>query len=137
MDIPIKNSQSKSRGAFSQLLLKHPILSEFISDTYFKNSKTILEKNITIGNLYYKFLEKCRDVGIQDYEYPFNTSDRARRSFYKYIKNLELSNANNSMRRADKNVRQKFYSTGIGRSMRPVPLAPFSVVQLVYWHIDF
>lgn len=136
MDIPIKNSQSKSRGAFSQLLLKHPILSEFISDTYFKNSKTILEKNITIGNLYYKFLEKCRDVGIQDYEYPFNTSDRARRSFYKYIKNLELSNANNSMRRADKNVRQKFYSTGIGRSMRPVPLAPFSVVQLDGHKID-
>ena len=40
------------------------------------------------------------------------------------------------MRRADKNVRQKFYSTGIGRSMRPVPLAPFSVVQLDGHKID-
>lgn len=136
MDMPIKSSQPKSRGAFSQLLLKYPTLSEFISDTYFKNSKTILEKNITIGNLYYKFLEECRILGIQDYEYPFNTSDKARRTFYNYVKKLELLNSNNSMRRADKNVQQKFRSTGIGRSMRPIPLTPFSVVQLDGHKID-
>lgn len=131
-----KSSRSKGRGAFSQLLLNYPTLSEFVFNNYFNNSKIILEKNVTIGNLYHKFLEECRKVGIQDYEYPFNTSDKARRSFYDYIKKLELSFAENAMQRADKNIQQKFFSTGIGKSMRPVPLAPFSVVQLDGHKID-
>lgn len=134
--ISAKNSESKVRGAFSQLLLKYPVLSEFIFNNYFNNSKAVLEKNITIANLHHKFLEECRKAGIQDYEYPFNTSDKARRSFYDYVKRLELSTVKNTMQRADKNVQQRFFSTGIGKSMRPVPLAPFSVVQLDGHKID-
>ena len=132
----IKRTNVKGRGSFSKLLLEHPLLYEFIFDSYFNDTKKSFEKNITIGNLYNKFLDKCREIGIQDYEYPFNTFDKARRSFYDYINKLEISFSDNLILRSDKNVQQKYFSTGIGRSMRPTPLAPFSVVQLDGHKID-
>lgn len=134
--IIIKDSTSKTKGSFRALLLKYPSLNVFIKESYFRNAKTLLEKNISSSNLHKRFLAECRRLKIQDYEYPFNTVDNARRTFYAYLKQLEVEEANLAATRESRNIQQKFLSTGIGKSMRPVPLAPFSVVQLDGHKID-
>lgn len=131
-----KSSTSKTKGAFKALLLKYPGLDVFIRDSYFRKANITLEKNISASNLHKKFLAECKRLKIQDYEYPFNTTDNARRTFYAYLKQLEKEYANLAITRENRNVQQKYFSTGIGKSMRPVPLAPFSVVQLDGHKID-
>ncbi len=132
----IPNTTSKSKGSFKTLLLTHPQLESFISDNYFQNANATLEKRISPSNLHKKFLEECRKINIQDYEYPFNTCDKARRTFYKYLEHLEQEHINKAITRENKNAQQKFFSTGIAKSMRPTPLAPFSVVQIDGHKID-
>lgn len=134
-NIPAVDDIDKVKGSFFQLLLKYPVLSTFIEDNYFRQNNT-LEKNIKISNLHKKFIEECRHLQIQDYEYPFNTKDKARRTFYNYIRELEAKRFNKAMIRQDKNAQQKFFSTGIGTSIRPIPLAPYDVVQLDGHKID-
>lgn len=133
---PIYNTVSKTRGSFKSLLIQHPELETFVRENYFRQANATLEKNISPYNLHKKFLEKCKQLKIQDYEYPFNTSDNAQRTFYKYLKQLEAEYINQSITRETKNVQQKFFSTGKGKRIRPVPLAPFSVVQIDGHKID-
>lgn len=129
-------STSKRRGSFNMLLLIHPKLDLFIKDNYFRKNKSILEKNISPFNLHKKFLEECKKQGIQDYEYPFNTKDKAQRTFYNYLKNLEAQYTNLSINRKSVNARQKFASTGKGEKIRTEPIEPFSVVQIDGHKID-
>lgn len=131
-----RNTMSKTKGSFKSLLLQYPSLDIFIRDNYFRKANITLEKRITPANLHKKFLEECRKQKIQDYEYPFNTSDNAQRTFYAYLKQLENEYVNYAISRENSNVQQKFFSTGIGNSMRPIPLAPFSVVQMDGHKID-
>lgn len=137
-NIPLreKNSTSKTRGSFNALLLKYPGLDTFIRDSYFRKSNLTLEKHISSSNMHKKFLAECRRLQIQDYEYPFNTTDNARRTFYAYLNKLEEEYANLAITRESKNAQQKFFSTGIGKSMRPISLTPFSVIQLDGHKID-
>lgn len=128
------DSTSKSKGAFKLLLLKYPSLNEFVINTYF--GKTSLEKRVTPSNLHKKFLEECRRLKIQDYEYPFNTTDCARRTFYSYLKKLEREYGNLTVLRESRNSQQKFFSTGKGHSIRPIVLAPFSIIQIDGHKID-
>lgn len=123
-------------GSFEQLLSKYPALKSFIYNNYFRKEGVTLEKNIQVRTLHRKFIEECRKIGIQDYEYPFNTIDKAERTFYKYIKKMVNENINAAMQRENKNAQQKFFSTGIGDKHRPIPIAPFSVVQLDGHKID-
>ncbi len=131
-----KNSTAKTRGSFNALLLKYPGLDAFIRDSYFRQSNVTLEKHISSSNIHKKFLAECRRLQIQDYEYPFNTSDNARRTFYAYLNKVEEEYSNLAITRENKNAQQKYFSTGMDKSRRPVPLAPFSVVQLDGHKID-
>lgn len=131
-----RNSTSKTKGAFKALLLRYPDLDVFIRDSYFGKLNAVFEKNISPSNLHKKFLAECKRLKIQDYEYPFNTNDNAQRTFYAYLKQLEKEYANFAMTREKRNIQQKYFSTGIGKSVRPAPLAPFSVVQLDGHKID-
>ena len=127
---------TKAKGSFKSLLLQYPSLDFFIKNAYLKKTQSSFEKKISPSNLHKKFLEECKKLKIQDYEYPFNTKDGAQRTFYKYLKKIEQDYFNLAITREDKNVQQKYFSTGIGRSMRPTPLVPFSVVQLDGHKID-
>lgn len=126
----------KVKGSFNQLLLKYPSLIKFVENNYFGKAKNVLEKNINISTLHQKFLEQCRMLKIQDYEYPFNTKDFALRTFYKYIRTIEIEKSENTILRQNNHAKQKYYSTGKGLSTRPIPLAPYSVVQLDGHKID-
>lgn len=53
-----------------------------------------------------------------------------------YIKSLEESNIDVIISRQNDNIRQKLTSTGKSQSKRPIPLAPYSVVQIDGHKID-
>lgn len=123
-------------GSFGLLISEYPSLKSFIYNNYFRKDNVTLEKNINVQTLYSKFIEECRRVGIQDYEYPFNTIDKAERTFYKYIKELRNQNVNDAINRENQNAQQRFKSTGLGMSHRPIPITPLSVVQIDGHKID-
>ena len=138
MEEKVTNGKSGYSGSFGQLLMKFPTLQSFIYKQYFQKDSDSLEKNIRIRTLHSKFLEECRKLKIQDYEYPFITKDKAERTFYNYIEKLveDNKNANAAMSRESINATQRFLSTGVGTGHRPYPIAPFSVVQLDGHRID-
>lgn len=126
----------KTRGAFKTLLIKYPALKKMIEDIYFNNKKVTLEKNIRTSDLHKIFLEECRKLNIQDYEYPFNTFDNAKRTFYNYLKNIEIETPDKAINRQNMNAKQKYNSTGKGQRVRINPINPYSVVQIDGHKID-
>lgn len=119
-----------TKGSFRALLYAHPSLIKFIEDNYFGKNNATLEKKISKSNLHKKFLKECRNLNIQDYEYPFNTVDKAKRTFYNYLDKISAEKANDTIRRESKNAQQKYYSTGLGERNRTYPIIPFSTVQV-------
>lgn len=133
----IDNIESKGfNGSFGKLLFDYPFLTSFIENNYFREDKATLEKNMSITILHNKFIEKCRQLGIQDYEYPLSTSTKGYKSLCKYVQRLEQENTNKAIKREHKDIRQKYKSTSFGKKYSDIPLAPFSVVQLDGHKID-
>lgn len=123
-------------GSLSKLFTDYPSLSGFIYNNLFEKKDNTLEKNIKPTILHRKFLEECKRLGIQSYEYPFNTSNKGSRSLRDYISNLLKENENEAINREHKDAKQKFESTGFGLKHSPSPIAPYSFVQLDGHKID-
>ncbi|MFA9466680.1 MAG: hypothetical protein ACERKN_20655 [Velocimicrobium sp.] len=127
---------SSTTGLFDMLLLKYPSLVSFIADNYFGKRDVTLEKNMKVTTLHNKFLYECRNLGIQDYEYPFNTESKGLRSLRRYVHNLKHQNEKLAIKREGKDARQKFQSTGKGHKYSTIPMTPYSLVQLDGHKID-
>lgn len=134
---PRKSESAKSfSGSFQSLLLHYPVLKEYITTIYFEKKNVSFEKLINKKNAFQMFLDKCHEIGIQDYEYPFNTKNKGERSFYKYLDQLSAQVPDKAIRRENSQAVQKYYSAGIGERKRSFPIAPFSVVQIDGHKID-
>ncbi len=96
----------------------------------------IKEKNVKPIIIYETFLKQCKELGIEENEYPFNTSNLAKRSFYHYIKAIENQYSNEAIMRYHKNAIQKYKSTGIGTQTDYLRLRPFSKVQIDGHKVD-
>jgi len=129
-------SAGTSAGMFEQLLQAHPALASFIADNYFGKSGATLEKNMGVSTLHKKFLQECRNLGIQDYEYPFNTAAKGLRTLRRHIAGLRSQNESQAIKREGKDARQKYRATGKGHKNSTNPLAPYSLVQLDGHQID-
>jgi transposase InsO family protein len=132
----MKNTTEKSKGSFESLLLKYPTLRTFLEEVFFNQNGKTLSKNTNVTNLHHMFLEECRKLKIQDYEYPFISKDKAQRTFYSYMRQLENSSIDLLAQRQNKDIRQKLYSTGMKQILRPVPLSPYAVIQIDGHKID-
>ena len=133
---PDGGSTAPVAGQFELLLQKYPSLITFITDNYFGKKDTTLEKNIKVSTLHNKFLCECRSLGIQDYEYPFNSGSKGSRSLRRYVYGLKNKNEGLAIKREGKDARQKYRSTGKGHKYSTTPLAPYSLVQLDGHKID-
>jgi len=129
-------SSEPTAGSFEKLLQRYPTLATFITDNYFGKKEATLEKNMQVTTLHHKFLTECRNLGIQDYDYPFNTASKGLRSIRRYVNELKNQNEGLAMKREGKEARQKYRSTGKGRKNSTIPLAPYSLVQLDGHQID-
>lgn len=123
-------------GAMTKLLHDYPELKEYVDNLYLKKDKTVLEKNITKKIIFEKFLWKCKDLGIREYEYPFNTKNMGERALYIYLNELEQEMSNYSISRQNKDARQKYSSTGLGMPVNYPAQRPFSRVQIDGHKID-
>jgi len=133
---PARGSSVSSAGLFEQLMQRYPSLATFIADNYFGKKETTLEKNMQITTLHNKFLCECRRLGIEDYEYPFNTISKGLRTLSRYVNDLKSQNVEHAIKREGKDARQKYQSTGKGHKYSTIPLAPYSLVQLDGHQID-
>ena len=133
--LPKKNIK-KMNGNFNKLLIEYPSLIKFISGNYLGNKKYTLEKNMNLRTLHSKFLDECRHLGIQNYEYPFSTKSLGYVSLINYVKKIKNINPDKSIQRENKDMIQKFCSTGQGQKYSFDAIAPYQVVQIDGHKID-
>ena len=122
--------KKQTAGNFKKLLNNYPSLEDFIQGNYFGDKKYTLEKNMNFVTLHQKFLRECMRLGIQEFEYPFNTQNRAYVSLCKYIKNIQNENVTKQATRESKNNQQKLESVGVGKRYSKNAVAPFQVFQV-------
>lgn len=120
----------KSRGNFGMLVNRFPELEEFIMGNYYGLSQYTLEKNMNFKTLHNKFLVKCKELGVQEYEYPFNTENLGYVSLINYIKSRAALNIASASMRESRDKRQKIMSTGHGVRYSTNPFAPYQMVQV-------
>lgn len=133
----IPNKQvTRNNGVLSQLFLEHPTLEPFVIGNYFGDKRYTLEHNMNIRTLHTRFIEECKRLGVQDYDYPFTVKDKGYAVLYKYIKQKELDLQNKTIKRESKDSKQKFTSTGFGNSVNLNAIAPYNIVQIDGHKID-
>lgn len=133
----IPNKQTvKQIGKLQKLFIHYPTLKSFVLGNYFGDRKYTLEHNMNIKTLHEKFLQECRRLKIQDYEFPFTLKDNGYNLLYRYIKQTEAETPQKAIRREGKDSRQKFESTGYGESKSLAALNPYGIVQIDGHKID-
>lgn len=130
------SSSVGNAGLFYRLLREYPELKDYIDGLYFGKIKTTLEKNMSVKVIHRKFLDKCRNIGIKEYEYPFTVQSKAIRSLYDYINKLKELNFTSLQPRLDNDAYKKLTSTGIGQPILLPEIRPYSVVQIDGHKID-
>lgn len=123
-------SESHNTGSFQRLLADNPELKEYIEGCWIGDKKFTLEKNMNLTTLHSLFVDKCRKLGIPDYEYPFNTQKMAYGSLCGYIKEFNRQNLLKAAKRENKDNMQKLMTTGIGDRYTADPIAPYSAIQM-------
>lgn len=124
------NGSGSSSGLFKSLLDTFPELEEYIIGNFRGDPKYTTEKVMDRSTLFRKFLGKCRDLGIGSNDYPFNTKNLGRITFYHYLDNLQNEDLTSSKNRLDKDAGQIQSSTGFGERYTREPVAPYQCVQV-------
>lgn len=124
------SGESGTKNSFMALLYKYPTLPNFIAGNWFGDKAYTLEKNMSCTSLHIKFLNELIRLGVQDYEYPFNTSNKAYNSLNTYVRNLGKENIKGLAKRQSKDAAQKLLSTGYGTKYSVTVVTPYGCVQI-------
>ena len=124
------NSSHNARSEFNILMEKFPELKEFVMGNYYGIKKYTLEKNMNYRSVHKKFLVKCKELGIHEYEYPFNTKNLGYVSLINFINQEAINDIANAVNRENKDTKQKIKSTGHGKKYSVDPVAPYQRVQV-------
>lgn len=131
-----KGSCYTGKGAFRSLLATYPELAAFIRGNLFGDKAYTRDRRMAYKTLHAKFLRKLEELGVKSYEYPFNTEGKAESALYKYLKEIEKTDANGNAHRIGKNASQKLLTTGYGDKYSVSPSAPYQCVQLDGHRLD-
>lgn len=134
--IPSKQN-IKTVGKLQKLFSQYPPLEKYVLGNYFSDKNYTLERNMNIRTVHTKFLDECRRLGVQDYEFPFTLKDKGYYNLYNYLKQVALDREAAAIRREGKDAKQRFESTGYGESHSLRPLNPYGVVQIDGHLIDW
>ena len=116
-------------GKFHRFISEYG-LEDFIAGNWFGDKKYTTEKMMTVRSLHKKFIDKCIEIGVPDYGYPFDTVDQGYVSLTKYVNELEKKNIKQAALRENRDNRQKLMTTGFGKRRTKEPVFPYSVVQI-------
>lgn len=133
----IPNAKTHYSGSkLQKLFLKYPELEKLVIGNYFNDPKYTLERNMSYRTVHSKFVQECRRIGIQDYEYPLSLADKGYASLYRYLKDVESNDCTQMMSRLNPDAAQKFISVGSGASFSINAVCPYSLVQVDGHKID-
>lgn len=127
---------AERHGHLKKLFMEYPELEAFVLGNYFGDKKYTLERHMNVRTLHKKFLCKCQELGIQNYEYPFTTRSKGYTALNRYINEKKKEKIDLAIRRESKDAQQKFNSTGFGTSTSLIPINPYSLVQIDGHKID-
>ncbi|MBY6035775.1 hypothetical protein KUV80_03890 [Fictibacillus nanhaiensis] len=125
-------------GAFTALLDKNPEIEEMVKTYFFnKMKREINEPVIKVKYLYRKFISLCKSLGQDPIkgDYPFNTEDQGRRSFYRFVKKIEKEFASDAIGRYGNEAKTQYHNTGIGDQSNII-IRPFQRVEFDAHKID-
>lgn len=118
------------KGPFAELLHTYPGLEEFIVGNFTGDEKYTKEKVMSFSSLHRKFLLECRDLGLGEDDYPFNSTSMAEMSLRRYLARISDKDASLNSNRIDENARQIQSSTGHGMQYTRRPVMPYAAVQI-------
>lgn len=121
--------RSNPKRQFRRLLDDNPGLDEFIIGNYLGDKKYTLEKNMSYKTLHSHFLKKCKQLGIQEYEYPFNTEALGYVALINYVQDFVNKNIEAAAKRENKDAAQKLLSTGKGRRYSQTSVILYNTTQ--------
>ena len=132
----LKNASAS--GGMQQLLNRFPAIFKWLRNEAKKRTKPLKKGELrqvfkAPKKLHGEFLTKCREAGLGEDEWPFNFDYRGERSFYTYLKKLELETGGQRGEGADREGRA---SDGVPPDRWPIALSPFMVVQFDGHKID-
>lgn len=88
----IEDHAKKLPGAFSKLMDDYPAIKEKISKAHLRKIDSGKEPQFVRGkDIHSYFIELCKKEGLGERDYPLNTSDRGKRSLYRYFKTNEFN----------------------------------------------
>lgn len=131
------NGSDKMTGAFSLLLDTFPIIKDTIVKFYFnKDKRSVQDPVMRVKHLHKKFLESCRQVGLTEKDYPFNTINLGKRSLERYVHKLAEESFTQAARRHGEEAASIARSTGIQTLHTPMIVRPLERVQFDGHRID-
>ncbi|MFS0672581.1 MULTISPECIES: hypothetical protein [Ornithinibacillus] len=133
------DEEKKLTGAFMKFLRKFPDIEDEINEMVFKKKKNNPTTNIPLGkDLHRKFVNICKMHPLIDFnkgDYPSNTEDFGKRSFYRYIRQLKINNPHKSINAYGKDSEVLLRTTGEGDKSNNI-IRPFQRVEFDGHKID-
>lgn len=133
-----EESTIKLTGAFGKLLKLYPDLNQLILAMVFPKRRVGPEGTYKRPkDIHKKFIEKCKEIDIspEKGDYPFNTKDLAKRSVYRYVKQLKELNPQKAVKDFGDSASTLFNTTGVGE-MNHIVERPFERVEFDAHRLD-
>lgn len=126
-------------GDFKILLIHYPALSEFVRNELFRKPKRdkIRESRITVTQLHENFLKECRRQGIPRTAYPLNVPGKAQRTFFIFVRDLQLQNPRAAVAaRYASEALMKMDASRVSQFTKPINVKPYDLVEFDAHKID-
>lgn len=125
-------------GALEQLLVRFPDVRAKVHQLFFdEHSKDILpEARVPITALHRTFKTTLRNLGLTDYDWPFNTENCGYRALCTYCENLQLTEAQHAALSRSGTEAARRSAVGTGKKTLIPDLRHFSFAQLDFHKVD-
>ncbi|WP_405117649.1 hypothetical protein MHB43_17865 [Paenibacillus sp. FSL H8-0317] len=131
-----KYNVGRKTGEFIRLLDRYPELRELIEDLFHGKKKRSLEPVMKIKYIHKRFVEKCREIGLTQADYPLNTECMGYKAVQRYLRKFAVENFSRSAERFGDDAIQKARYVGEGVQNQLSNLFPFQKVQFDAHRID-
>lgn len=136
---PAGATTAGASGALGRLFAHHPDIQEQIDALYLRQKTQkkplVHEPRITLQSLHRQFLRLCREAGVPDTEWPFNTAHQGIRSLGQYVRKLEAQHVMQATRARHGEAAARQLGTGDAAVSDPVA-RPFQRVQFDGHRVD-
>jgi hypothetical protein len=125
-------------GALEHLFNRYPEVREKVHQLYFdqRGGASLPEASMPITTIHDHFKKQLRRLGLNEYDWPFNTENVGYQSLWNYLRNLRLENSQQAaLSRSGVDAARR---GAIGNGKKPLIscLRMFSFVQLDFHKID-